>query len=124
MTEKPAFTCPLCERASWNPNDGANRFCGACGYVDEQIGWRVMCVIATEGQPGWMAMAVYRHPLTQPEPRHTHTAVASAREEARRLVLLECAGDADWPQIAGKPPEVFHPQTLKRLSRERQGPSR
>lgn len=27
---RPTFTCPRCSRTSHNPNDVANRYCGAC----------------------------------------------------------------------------------------------
>lgn len=36
MTESPGFTCPLCGRVSHNLRDAAERFCGKCGFVDDQ----------------------------------------------------------------------------------------
>jgi hypothetical protein len=30
----PAITCPKCGRTSYNSQDIAERFCGACGYHD------------------------------------------------------------------------------------------
>lgn len=30
------FTCPVCGRTSWNPNDARERYCGAChGFTEE-----------------------------------------------------------------------------------------
>lgn len=28
----PAYVCPTCGRASWNPNDAKHGYCGACGF--------------------------------------------------------------------------------------------
>jgi len=30
MTDEATFTCPVCGRTSWNPNDARERYCGAC----------------------------------------------------------------------------------------------
>lgn len=30
--EPPAWVCPHCDKASWNPNDGEYRYCGACHH--------------------------------------------------------------------------------------------
>jgi hypothetical protein len=32
-----AFTCPRCGRVSHNPRDLAERFCGVCGFVDDDL---------------------------------------------------------------------------------------
>ncbi len=29
------YTCPSCHKSSWNPNDGAHRFCGYCKTYDD-----------------------------------------------------------------------------------------
>lgn len=31
-TPPPAYVCPTCGRASWNPNDAKHGYCGACGF--------------------------------------------------------------------------------------------
>ena len=42
-----SFTCPDCKRTSHNPNDEANRFCGACHkFFDE--GQRVIWPLTTD----------------------------------------------------------------------------
>jgi hypothetical protein len=34
----PAYICPHCGMASWNPNDGKHGWCGACHrYRDESV---------------------------------------------------------------------------------------
>ena len=32
---EPSYTCPLCGRTSYNPNDLANQYCGACHQFAE-----------------------------------------------------------------------------------------
>lgn len=34
---RPAYVCPICGRSSWNPNDAANAYCGACGFADGSL---------------------------------------------------------------------------------------
>jgi Zn ribbon nucleic-acid-binding protein len=36
-TRPPPFTCPLCQRASWHPDDAKHRYCGVCGFVDDPV---------------------------------------------------------------------------------------
>jgi hypothetical protein len=33
--EEPSYTCPLCGRTSYNPNDIANQYCGGCHQFAE-----------------------------------------------------------------------------------------
>lgn len=38
-TDTPSFTCPNCQTISYNPNDIAQRYCGAChAFVDDAPG--------------------------------------------------------------------------------------
>jgi hypothetical protein len=30
LYQVPSFTCPICGRQSWNPNDVREKWCGAC----------------------------------------------------------------------------------------------
>ena len=37
LYEGPFFVCPKCDTESFNPNDGINRYCGACNeFFPEQ----------------------------------------------------------------------------------------
>jgi hypothetical protein len=37
MTDAPPFICPICQRKSWHPRDAKERFCAACGFVDDVL---------------------------------------------------------------------------------------
>ncbi len=34
--EPPAYVCPRCGRASWNPHDGEHRYCANCGRFEDE----------------------------------------------------------------------------------------
>jgi hypothetical protein len=36
------FTCPACDKASWNPHDAANGYCGACKWYTAVPGLAVL----------------------------------------------------------------------------------
>lgn len=35
--DHPTFTCPVCRRRSWHPEDVANEYCGACNAFTGQV---------------------------------------------------------------------------------------
>lgn len=52
-SKPPAFVCPLCKRRSYHPVDIAERYCAACGFVDD-----VIAELVQKGAEGFLGKKV------------------------------------------------------------------
>lgn len=87
-TTEKGWTCPICGRVSFNPNDRTNEYCGVCGFVVPQRSAERVPMI-NEGD-AWATILYAARAITKPENARGNTEVMG-----RHLAMLIIAFD-DW----------------------------
>lgn len=54
IVPQPSYTCPRCGRTSYNPNDLAQRYCGACHAFEKDAQEGLQRLLERGAEPFWM----------------------------------------------------------------------